>query len=51
MHIVVIALLVAASILLYVLYLGPFSLFPTLVDLILLWGVLNQHWTAITLRS
>jgi len=40
-----------ASILLYVLYLGPNSLLPIAIDLVLLWGVLIQHWTVAALRG
>jgi hypothetical protein len=40
-----------ASILLYVLYLGVFSIAPIAIDVILLWGVLAQQWTAIGLRG
>jgi hypothetical protein len=34
-----------ASILLYILYPGIFSLLPILLDLILLWGVITQGWS------
>ncbi len=41
----------AASILLYVLYYGMFSLLPIALDLVLLCGVLVQHWTVADLRA
>ncbi len=36
----------SASIVLYVLYLGPNALLPMAIDVVLLWGVLVQHWSA-----
>ena len=35
-----------ASTLLYLLYLSPLALLPIGIDLLLLWGVWAQHWTA-----
>lgn len=40
-----------ASILLYMLYLSVYSIVPIAFDAILLWGVLAQQWTAISLRG
>lgn len=40
---------VAASVLLYGLYFGTFALLPIAIDLVLAWGVLNQHWSVTTL--
>lgn len=40
-----------ASILLYILYFGIYSLVPIAIDAVLLWGVLVQHWTVSGLRS
>jgi hypothetical protein len=42
---------VVASVLLHVLYLGRWALLPIVVDAVLLWGVLVQHWTMIGLRG
>jgi len=39
-----------ASILLYVLYLSVYSIAPIALDALLLWSVLAQQWTAISLR-
>lgn len=39
-----------ASILLYVLYFGAFSLLPIALDAILLWGVLAQGWSVTGLK-
>ena len=40
-----------ASILLYVLYLSAFSIIPIAIDVILLWGVLAQQWSVVSLQS
>jgi hypothetical protein len=40
-----------ASIVLYVLYLSVYSIIPIAIDVILLWGVLAQQWTAISLQG
>ncbi len=40
-----------ASIVLFVVYLGPLSIIPIALDLILLWGVALQHWTVAALRG
>lgn len=40
-----------ASILLYVLYLGVYSIIPVAIDAILLWGMLAQQWTVASLQS
>lgn len=42
---------VAASIVLFVLYLSPLSLIPIALNLILIWGVFLQHWTAAGLQG
>lgn len=39
------------SAVLYLLYLGPWSILPLALDLVLLWGVLGLHWTVATLRG
>jgi len=36
----------AASLLLFVIYLGPWSIAPFLVDAVVLWGVVGEGWTA-----
>lgn len=41
----------AASVLLFVLYFGPWAILPLILDLALLWGVLLQHWTVPGLRG
>lgn len=41
----------AASIVLFVLFLSPLSLIPVALNLILLWGVFLQHWTAAGLQG
>jgi hypothetical protein len=40
-----------SSIVLFTLYLGPLSLIPIALDLIVLWGVVLQHWTVAGLRG
>lgn len=40
-----------ASIALFVLYLSPLSLIPIALDLLLLWGIVLQHWTVLGLRG
>jgi hypothetical protein len=40
-----------ASIVLYVAFAGPWAILPIAIDLIVLWGVLVQHWTAVALRG
>ncbi len=40
-----------ASIVLFGLYLSPLSLIPIGLNLILLWGVVLQHWTVLGLRG
>ena len=40
-----------ASLVLFVLYLGPRSLVPIALNLILLWGVVLEHWTVLELRG
>lgn len=40
-----------ASILLHVLYFGVWALLPLATDVVLLWGVLLQHWTVAGLRG
>ncbi len=37
------------SLLLQILYIGPLTILPILVDAVLLWGVFIQHWSAISL--
>ena len=39
-----------ASILLYILYFGAFSLLPIALDAILLWGILAQGWSVAGLK-
>lgn len=40
-----------ASILLFVAFAGPWAILPIAIDLIILWGVLVQHWTVVALRG
>ena len=40
-----------ASMLLYVLYFGLFSIIPIVIDLVLLWGLFVQNWTVTALRG
>lgn len=40
-----------ASILLYLLYFGAWSLVPLVIDAALLWGVLILHWSVLSLRG
>jgi hypothetical protein len=40
-----------ASILLYITFAGLWAILPIAVDLIVLWGVLSQQWTAAGLRA
>jgi hypothetical protein len=40
-----------ASVLLYALFFGPNAMLPLLLDAVLLWGVLAQHWTVAGLRG
>jgi hypothetical protein len=42
---------VAASSVLFLLYVGPWALIPIAINAVLLWGVLVQHWSAQTLRG
>jgi hypothetical protein len=39
------------SILLYVLFLGKWSILPLAIDLAILWGVVLQHWSVIDFRG
>lgn len=39
-----------ASVLLYILYFGVFSLLPIALDAILLWGILSQGWAVAGLK-
>ena len=41
----------AASLLLYILYIGPWAILPMAIDAALLWGVLAQHWSVAALRG
>lgn len=41
----------AASALLFLLYLGPWSILPLTIDAVLVWGVLAQGWSVATLSS
>ncbi len=41
---------VILSLLLHILYIGPLTILPILVDGVLLWGVIIQHWSVISLR-
>jgi hypothetical protein len=41
----------AASIALFILYLGPFSIIPIAIDVFLLWGVFIQQWTVSVLSE
>jgi hypothetical protein len=45
-----IAAAAVASILLYLLYFGTFSLLPLALDAILLWGILSQGWSVAGLK-
>lgn len=40
-----------SSIALYVLYFGLWAILPMAVDVLLLWGVLAQHWSVAELRG
>lgn len=40
-----------ASILLHLLYVGPFAILPLILDGVLLWGVLAQGWTVASLSA
>lgn len=40
----------ALSLLLQTLYIGPLAIFPILVNGVLLWGVLIQHWSVTSFR-
>ncbi|HBY96736.1 MAG: hypothetical protein M5U01_37725 [Ardenticatenaceae bacterium] len=40
-----------ASLLLYALYFGPWALLPMAIDAVLLWGMLVQNWSVISLGS
>ena len=40
-----------ASIVLFVIYLGPLAIVPLAVDLVVLWGVLIQGWTQSTFTT
>ncbi len=40
-----------ASVLLFLVYLGPWSIVALTVDAVLVWGVLAQGWTVATLTS
>lgn len=40
-----------ASALLFLLYFGRWSLLPLAIDAVLVWGVLSQHWSVLSLRG
>lgn len=40
-----------ASVVLFVLFVGPWTVLPIIVDAVLLWGVLLQQWTVPMLRG
>ena len=40
-----------ASILLFTLYVGPWAVLPIMIDVVLLWGVVIQHWSVTEFRG
>lgn len=40
-----------SSLALYLLYLGPWTILPIVVDIFLLWGIFVAHWSAAMLRG
>lgn len=48
---VLVVIRAVASLALFVLYLSPLAIVPIIIDVILLWGVFIQHWTAASLSG
>jgi hypothetical protein len=42
---------IGASAALYTLYIGPFAILPLVMDMLFLWGLLAQNWSAAVLRG
>jgi hypothetical protein len=48
---VLVGIAAATSLILYILYLGPWAILPILIDAFLLWGILVPHWSVASLRG